>query len=163
MGELKQRKQNRLSGYNYSKSGLYFITICAKEHERIFSEITDGVIKLTDLGEVIESEILNIPEYYKTIDIDCFVIMPNHIHAILVFTNDQILEKTPKLSTVINQLKGSVTKQIGYSPWQRSFYEHIIRDKSDYKRIVDYIKSNPDKWADDCYYTAATPEIPRER
>ena len=96
-----------------------------------------------------------IGEKYETVMLDKYVIMPNHIHMILILksmeSNGRAM-RAPTISAIINQFKGYVTKQIGFSIWQKLFYDHIIRDEAEYKRIWQYIDENPAKWADDCYY-----------
>jgi REP element-mobilizing transposase RayT len=151
MADLKYRKSIRFSDYDYTKHGMYFVTICSKNAERIFSDIKDDSVLLSEIGQIIENAVLNIPGIYKNVKIDCYVIMPNHIHVILTFDADPSAKRI-SLSTVINQFKGFVTKQIGYSPWHKLFYEHIIRDHSDYLRIVDYINDNPKKWREDRFF-----------
>jgi len=80
--------------------------------------------------------------------------MPNHIHIIVAIdTNHGRAMRAPTISTIINQMKGYVTKQIGYSIWQKLYHDHIIRGESDYRRICKYIDENPDRWAEDEYYT----------
>jgi REP element-mobilizing transposase RayT len=149
MAELRVRKRNRLDGYDYSHSGLYFITVCSKKQERIFSEIRESRVHLYDIGAEIEAAILNIPNKYSSVFIHNYVIMPNHIHLILEI--DRAPVNTAHLSMVMNQFKGAVTKQIGYSPWHKSFHDHIIRDHNDFNRIVNYIENNPDNWGKDCF------------
>ena len=73
--------------------------------------------------------------------------MPNHVHLIIELSDSAV-----NLSTIINQAKGFVSKQLGYSPWQRSFHDHIIRGEKDYEMIWNYIESNPSKWDEDKYY-----------
>ena len=105
------------------------------------------------IGEVVEKAIENIPNIYKSISIDKYVIMPNHIHLVLVITNDHgRAMRAPTIATVINQMKGYVSKQIGYSIWQKLFNDHIIRDESEYQRIWQYIDDNPVKWDENCYH-----------
>jgi len=98
--------------------------------------------------------------------------MPNHIHMIIKINNDEQAadsgqiaddsgrtlndsgrtEFAPTVSRIIKQFKGSITKQIGFSLWQKSFHDHIIRDESDYMEIWNYIDKNPEKWTEDCYF-----------
>ena len=186
MKELRQRKPNRLKNYDYSKKGAYFVTICTKNREEILGRII-GVgancvrPQLTDIGSIIENEILKLSKIYDYVLVDCYVIMPNHVHMILVIRNlncviddetesiddetESIDEKhesvdekcgrtqfAPTLSRIIKQWKGSITKQIGFSPWQKSFHDHIIRNENDYNRIVTYIENNPANWEDDCFH-----------
>ena len=95
----------------------------------------------------------NIPQYYGHIFLDKYVIMPNHVHAIIVTEPKNITN----LISVIGQYKMSVTKKIRVlypemQVWQRSFHDHIIRNQKDYERIWNYIENNPEKWEEDCFY-----------
>ena len=82
--------------------------------------------------------------------LDKYVIMPNHVHMILSLNEDSIIP----LSQIVGSFKAGVSREIGFSVWQRSFYDHIIRSEADYKRICEYIENNPAKWALDKYYTS---------
>ena len=80
--------------------------------------------------------------------------MPNHLHLLLRIMSDDSGRPmvAPTISTVVQQMKGVVTKQIGKNIWRRSFHDHIIRNEKDYLKIWEYIDSNPIKWLDDCFY-----------
>ena len=108
--------------------------------------------KLTNVGKITEGAINQIPAHYPMIDINKHVIMPNHIHMILLINNDGRAMRAPTISTVINQMKGYVTKQIGFSIWQKLFHAHIIRNETEYQIILQYIDENPARWALDEYY-----------
>lgn len=91
------------------------------------------------------------------ISVDHYVVMPNHVHLILVITAGHIGTDgrtvcAPTVSRVVRGWKAAVTKQIGVSIWQKSFHDHIIRNETDYLRIWNYIDTNPAKWREDCYY-----------
>ena len=94
----------------------------------------------------------NISKKYANVFIDKYVIMPNHIHLIIGIKNGRAMH-APTVSNIIGQTKSFVTKQCKLSIWQKSFYDHIIRDENDYLRIWEYIDTNPAKWAEDQYYT----------
>ena len=104
-------------------------------------------------------------EVYDSVHVDKYVIMPNHIHLIIVISNDENnqydddrqtqvgrTQFAPTISRIIKQFKGVITKQIGFSIWQRSFHDRIIRTEADYERICRYIDDNPISWKEDCYY-----------
>ena len=98
-----------------------------------------------------------IPEYNPGIKIDKYVIMPNHIHAIVIITGED-RESKRTLNFAVGQFKSAVTKRIrektpGIEVWQRSFYDHVIRNQQGYERIWLYIEDNPRKWTEDEYYT----------
>jgi len=153
------RKNIRLKGYDYSSEGYYFVTFCVKEgHEILWIPTPVGARiarpLLSEVGEVINKAIENIPQVYALVRIDKYVIMPNHIHMIMVIDNDcGRAMRAPTISTVINQLKGYVTKQIGCSIWQKLFHERVIRDEVEYQRIWQYIDQNSAQWAEDEYYS----------
>ena len=146
MQYLPQRKQSRLKEFDYSSNAFYFITICTKERRCILSNIqtqSDGTVlnALTPYGLVAESFLVTIP------GINQYVIMPNHIHMIIHKTDGK------PIASDIRSFKVLVTKSIGKSIWQRSFYDHIIRNEADYLIKWKYIDENPAKWADDDYYS----------
>ena len=168
MEQLKTTRKNmRLKAYDYSQNGAYFITICVKDKHEMLSEVVGAIInrpqnpepyvELSEYGDVVDKAINEIPYYYKNVAVDKYVIMPNHIHMILVvdsFDNDGrlIIAPTSNISTIIQQFKRHVTKQIGFSLWQQSFHDHIIRNEADYQSIWQYIDENPQKWEEDFYY-----------
>jgi REP element-mobilizing transposase RayT len=197
MDTLPVRKPNRLSGYDYSRNGAYFITICVKDRAELLGTIesTDNAAvgancvrprsyirprlrvrpQLSKIGTVVENEIFQLSETYGGVYVDCFVIMPNHVHMIIVIdgggtkgrtnegtgggtnegTDEGMRGRTqfaPTVSRVIKQWKGAVTKRIGFPIWQRSYHDHIIRNERDHARIAEYIENNPRNWRDDCFY-----------
>lgn len=158
--DLPKRKQTRLQGYDYSQNGGYFITICIKDKQKLLwkndgdSPIwKDGTPILSNIGSVIDTAINNISNHYPGVIIDKYIIMPNHIHIILILQGDGLSSMSnPTITTIIRQLKGYVTKQIGFSIWQKLFYDRVIRNETDYRRYWQYIDENPLKWVDDEYY-----------
>ena len=167
MKELPVRKPNRLKGYNYSRKGTYFITICAKDRSELFGYVVGAVVnrpryvELTEIGHCIEREIHIMQNIRKNVTIDQYVIMPNHVHMILSITkysgrlttdDSGRLTTAPTVSEIIRLWKRAVSKQLGFSPWQKSFHDHIIRNDIEYKNISDYIENNPQKWEDECFY-----------
>jgi len=173
--DLPIRKQNRLQNFDYSQNGAYFITICTKNRAKIFWKNTknDGVstiaadptvgatcgrplyyYKLSEYGLIVNSEINKIERIYNgIIKIDKYVVMPNHIHLIILIDGYGRPQVAPTISRVIQQFKGSISKRIGIPVWQRSFHDHIIRDEHDYLSIWQYIDTNPLTWENDCFYT----------
>ena len=101
-----------------------------------------------------EAEIAVLSETYSAVEIVNYVIMPNHIHMILSIGNDDGRTRfTPTVPRIIKRFKCSITKKLGFSIWQKSFHDHIIRDEAEYLRIWQYIDENPVKWDEDCYHT----------
>ncbi|MBQ1263467.1 MAG: transposase [Oscillospiraceae bacterium] len=160
--DLPKRKTTRLRNYDYSQNGAYFITICARNKQCIFSHIVgEGLAppenKLTEYGKVAKQEFINLENRYN-IRIDKYVIMPNHIHAIIIIENlAGGASPSPTISDIICTFKSMVTRKChNINPnqiiWQRSFHDHIIRGERDYLKIWDYIDTNPHKWSEDCFY-----------
>ncbi|MDR0946225.1 MAG: hypothetical protein LBM87_00560 [Ruminococcus sp.] len=151
MYNYPKRKPNRLKNFDYSQNGTYFITICAKNQALIFSDFNDkGFLELSDIGKCIESTIIN--QNKPNINIPLYVIMPNHIHLIIHIKEQTVSSEKYSVHQIVSNIKSYVTKQIEFSPWQKSFYDHIIRSKTVYCKIVEYIKNNPKNWQDDCFY-----------
>lgn len=152
-----------MKDYDYSQNNAYFLTICSKGKQNIFwdeSKLNQAfelaTLPLSNVGLIIEETIRKIPTIYSNVEIDTYVIMPNHIHMILYLTDNYgramrapTVSTIPTVSMIINQFKGVVTKQIGYSIWQKSFFDHIIRNEEEYQLIWNYIDLNPVNWIDD--------------
>lgn len=152
--ELEGRKLIRLKEYDYSNEGMYFITICTKNRECILGKIENGSVKtdpymvLNRNGILIESELNNIHNHFRDINIDEYVIMPNHIHFILnIIKKDSIT-----VPTIVGLFKSGVSRILEYSIWQRNYYEHIIRNEKEYYKIKKYIIENPINWVNDKLY-----------
>ena len=150
---LPQRKNIRLKYYDYSLEGYYFITICTKNRECILSTIKLNNNKnynmaLTPIGEKVDQYINKVRNIYLNISIDEYIVMPNHIHIILIIHK----KEKNSISKIIQQFKGMVTKDLGYSIWQKLFHEHIIRNEKEYLKIKQYIINNPYNWENDKYY-----------
>lgn len=154
--EKHHRRSIRLRGYDYSQEGLYFVTICTQNRECLFGEILGGEMILNECGEIAYNGWLDIPQHYQNVILHQFVIMPNHIHGILeIVANEhemgnvgveyiRPLRRRPNcesgtIGAIIRGFKIGITKQLGYSPWQRNYHEHIIRNPNDYARIDDYM------------------------
>lgn len=165
--ELKKRKSLRLKEYDYASHGAYFVTICTDQRRPIFWSSTNlhvgaDIIRpqthlpLSRYGRIVEQALLAIPTHYPAVTVDNYVIMPNHIHAILRVTTTHDggrLIAAPTLSTVVGQMKRWVSKQIGRPIWQKSFYDHVIRSQRDYWEIWSYIDENPAKWTEDTLFS----------
>ena len=153
--ELQKRKPNRLWEYDYSTNGAYFVTICTQDRRKILSSIVgDGFPVPKPCGMIAEKLIAEIPEKYPTVSVDKFVIMPDHIHILLRFDcNSGTGNPSPTLGNVIGWYKYQVTKQVNLQSnnknervFQRSYYDHVIRNQRDYDEIWQYIENNPRKW-----------------
>ncbi|MBP3285221.1 MAG: transposase [Clostridia bacterium] len=158
------RKVIRKSGYNYSFSGCYFITICSKEKKFIFGDIKERKMYLNEVGKLTKLEILRLNNE-KDVDVVKFVIMPNHVHLLIFLKSDAncfIERKGKKLEDVrvlaearipkiIQQFKSRVSRCVGTSIWHSRYHDHIVRNQREYKMIYNYIENNPMNWDKDCY------------
>ena len=147
--QLPKRKSPRLKSFDYSTTGAYFITICTQNRKNILSTIVgegSPLPKLSHYGEIADLWIQKLPEKYHEISVDCYVIMPNHIHLLLsVMKDDGRGNPSPTVDTAMGWLKYQITKEInklrgtpGEKLLQRSFFDHIIRNQDDYYEIYKY-------------------------
>jgi len=170
--EKHQRRSIRLKEYDYSNEGAYFVTIVSHNRMNIFGSIHHGRMNLNQTGKIVENTWLEIPSHYPYVQTDAYVIVPNHIHGILIFESvgathevsriqrqgsplhamPQPIKRQP-LDVIVGSFKSAATKHIhrvGYltqkTIWQRNYYEHIVRDDEDYQRIVEYFEMNPSNW-----------------
>ena len=158
--ELPKRKPNRLPDFDYSTPGAYFITICTENRKCILWDTVGASIArpcnvpLSAYGKIVKEAICDIPLHYPAVSVDNYTIMPNHIHLLLQINTDAGGRPmvAPTISTIVQQTKGVVTKQIGKPIWQKLFHDHVIRGEKDYLKIWDYIANNPAKWKEDCFY-----------
>lgn len=155
-----KRKPNRLTNYDYSTAGAYFITICTRDRKCLLWQTVGAsiarpdAVQLSQYGQIVDQAIRQIPEHYPAIRLDKYTVMPNHVHLLLRIDTDSDGRAmlAPTISRVIQQMKGIVTKQIGASIWQKLFHDHVIRGERDYLKIWEYIDQNPVRWKEDCFY-----------
>lgn len=160
MADNHRRKPNRLKAYDYRSPGAYFITICTRNRNNLFwknvgaSIARPQAVELSETGAVVNAAIQGIPIHYPAVSVDHYVIMPNHVHLLLQICTDNNGQRipAPTISTIVQQMKGYVSKQIGHSIWQKLFHDHVIRDEEDYLQIWEYIEHNPIQWQNDCFY-----------
>jgi REP element-mobilizing transposase RayT len=160
MNDHLTRRKIRLENYDYSLDGMYFVTICVKDRHEMLGEICVGVgsthpyVELTGYGKTVEKSIKELPVKYPHVSVNKYTIMPNHIHCIILMEGKA--SPAPTLGQIIGYLKYQTTKEIGISGfWQRSYHDHIVRNKGEYEKIWQYIDTNPTKWFEDRYYTHA--------
>ncbi len=165
--EKHYRRSIRLKEYDYAHAGAYFVTICAYNGESLFSKIIDGKMRLNEWGHVVEDCWNEVPRHFKNIELDAFVVMPNHMHGIIIITDsvgarhasplqipqNQRRPKPKSLGAILGSFKSAVAKRInkiratpGTPVWQRNYYEHIIRSDESVNRIREYILANPLTW-----------------
>jgi REP-associated tyrosine transposase len=179
--EKHHRRSIRLADYDYNQFGAYFITVCTKNRECLFGEIVDGEMRLNEFGRAVEDEWLRTPSVRPEIDIDAFVIMPNHVHGVVCFVDEKgTARRAPTkerfghplkgtLPTIVRAFKSAAAVRInkirrapGEPVWQRNYYEHVIRDENELNRIREYIRDNPAAWQTDQENPAATKTEDRE-
>jgi len=170
----KRRKPNRLKNFDYSSSGYYFVTICTKDRQEYFENIINNKMILNKYGEIVKRCWLEIPKHFNNVELDEFIVMPNHIHGIIVIrnTNQYVINppvgnrhacslqnviyrrQNELLPNIVNLFKSSASKFIHQSGlnsfrWQKSFYDHIIRNEYSLFKIRQYIRDNPKNWGED--------------
>jgi len=151
MKDFPKRKSTRLKEFDYSQFGYYFVTICIKERKDFFSKIKNSSIILSKYGNIISEILINMQSYYN-VEIDYYVIMPDHIHLIIILDKDES-KKNYSLSDVIGKFKSFSSKKIRKVleveekfEWQKSFYDRIIRNEKELYQIRKYIQENPLRW-----------------
>ena len=179
--DIHHRRSIRLTGHDYSQSGLYFITLCSINKICMFGNVVDGKMQLNDIGQLVEQEWLNtINIRHNDVRLHNYIVMPNHFHAIIeirrgeshspkshssqpdsphshspqtinggnINENDlpqRMKSPSQTVGAIVRGFKGAVSRQLGYSIWQRNYYEHIIRTDASYRHISNYIENNPTK------------------
>jgi putative transposase len=171
------RRSIRLRGYDYSQAGGYFVTLCTHNKECLFGAVVGDVMQLNDAGRLVQDVWDSLPKHYSFVELDYFVVMPNHIHGIVVLNdvgarfiapnsglgkenqgwiNQSAMNCAPKLGEIIRAFKARCTHGINQlravqcvSIWQRNYYEHVIRNEASLQEIREYISNNPAQWAMD--------------
>ena len=172
--EIHHRRSIRLQEWDYSSPGAYFVTICTYHRECLFGEVADSEMRLSELGQIVNDEWSRTPEVRPYVDLDLFVVMPNHVH-VLFWIVDHLTDASDRrgvslyaptdelprsfrspsksVGAIVRGYKGAATKQINTlrstsdaRVWQRSFHDHIVRTESDLNRIRRYVAENPRKW-----------------
>ena len=159
---LPKRKHPRLDHYDYSTAGAYFITICTQGRRCLLARIVGrglapAEIQYTAYGQIAQEQLLLLEQRYPSLKIDQYVIMPNHIHAILLLEETAGVTVRPTIMDIVCAYKSLVTRQCKkVQPidklFQASFYEHVIRGREDYNEIAEYIVNNPKQWELDALY-----------
>jgi putative transposase len=160
-----KRHSIRLKDYDYSNPGEYFVTLCTYERECILGKIVDGEMQLSEMGHIARQSWEKIPIHFPNIELDEFIIMPNHLHGIIIINDygsrdvqlnvpTRISPKRGTLSVIIRTFKAAVTTECRRNNyfefrWQPRFYEHIVRDDKDLRNVREYIINNPLKWSFD--------------
>ena len=165
--DFSQKKLQRLKNYDYTQNGVYFVTICTQNWLHLFGKFENKILTLNDAGKMVFEKLIETPKFYPDIAVDKFVLMPNHLHAILMIHHNGTAQgpfPTMTLSDYIHRFKTLTTKLYidgvkneSYLPfdkkvWQKSYHDHIIRNETEYQKIWEYIHTNPLKWELDKYY-----------
>jgi len=175
-----QRKLQRLGDYDYSQNGIYFITICTQNRMCLFGATTKEGITLNSAGKMVSEIFGKVSIIYSDIKVDHFVVMPNHLHGLLSIQHDLLAknEGNEKVGTTRRSSPTSISEYVQrfktlttkyyidgvrnglYPPfnkklWEKSFYDHIIRDETDFLNHWQYIDQNPLKWLEDKYFKSA--------
>ena len=160
---LPKRKHPRLDHYDYSTPGVYYITICTQNRRCLLSRILEGglapaEIQYLPFGRIAKEQLFSLEERYPNLKVDQFVIMPNHIHAILILGEPAGASPRPTISDIVCAYKSLTTRackkvQPINKLFQTSFYEHVIRGQKDYDEIAEYIRNNPKQWELDSLFS----------
>jgi len=169
----RNRRSIRLQGYDYSQAGAYFVTICTHNKACVFGDVVDGEMRLNEYGAIVKDEWLRTDTLRENVVIDEYIIMPNHIHGIVIIMGDgrgtlQRASTGPirathrvaptarglisnSIGAIIGQFKSIVTKDVRkmgfrYFKWQRNYYEHVIRNEDKLNRTREYVLNNPLQW-----------------
>ena len=176
----KYRNQSaRCPKWDYRSKGAYFITICTQNRKHYFGEINSGKMILSEAGLIVNRNWLQIPIHFNHVELDSFIVMPNHFHAIIIIKNNivskgrenvtinkttaenefysDISPKPGSVSTIVRSFKSSCSKEINLKRpelnfiWQPRFYDIIIRNRLAHKSIRNYIVNNPKNWKEDLF------------
>jgi len=154
-------ESTRLKGWNYASAGYYFVTICTHQRQCVLGQVVDGNVILSPIGEIVAEEWEKTAVIRANVESDEWIIMPNHLHGIIVITHEIVGQKGDNpnwkpnsLGSIIGQIKSKCTKRIrqaGYDDfrWQSRFYDRIIRDEIALQKARRYIMNNPAKWEHD--------------
>lgn len=174
------RRSIRLKGYDYSQAGAYFITICEVNRESIFGDVVNGEMHPNQFGEIVLKWWNELPKYYPPVELDEFVVMPNHMHGIIVITDvgaglsrpttgrqDATPTEKRTLGQLVGYFKFQITKEINQvrnagttKVLQGDYYEHIIRNEREWNAIAEYIRNNPANWGADADNPTNFPKRP---
>jgi REP element-mobilizing transposase RayT len=170
---MHRRRSIRLPGYDYAQPGAYFVTICIHGRECVLGEVVDDRVTLSPFGEVVDECWRDLPSHFPGFLLDWFVVMPNHVHGIIVLVGatpasplrvdphaSPLPAATPahgprpgSVGAIVGSFKSATTRRVnrirgtpGASFWQRGYYEHVIRDEGDLEKIRTYVAQNPLSW-----------------
>jgi REP element-mobilizing transposase RayT len=161
-----RRRSIRLKRHDYCEPGAYYVTICVLGRERILSRVRAGQVDVLEAGAIVEQVWQSLPAHFDHVTLDAFVVMPDHVHGIVVLSDSFKSPKKPatqrangtqpgSLAAIVQNFKSVSARRInqargtsGRRVWQEDYYEHIVRDADDMDRIRRYIAANPSRWHD---------------
>ena len=144
---MRRRNSLRLPEYDYHSAGAYFVTVCSRNRACLFGEIVEGRMRLNRTGQIVETCWRRIPSHLPSVTLDAFIVMPNHVHGI-VLLNDRATQVSP-VRLVVGAFKACASRNAGVPPWQRGYFDRIIRDEPELALARRYVADNPLKWAID--------------
>ena len=167
--DIHTRRSVRLKGYDYSQPGAYYVTVVTRDRKSWFGDVTGGEMRLNATGQLVVDAWNWIAKRYPYVKLDGYILMPNHLHGIIMITElDACPVKTSArshkpLGRLIGAFKTISTKRVnilhsttGRVLWQRSFYDHVIRNERERDRVLEYIVHNPKSWDSDIENPDAT-------
>jgi putative transposase len=147
------RKRLRLRGFDYSSDGYYLITVCTHDRQCTLGRIDGELVVRSAVGAIVARQIEFLPERLPGVGVDVFVVMPNHVHVIIVLRDTRARQASP-LRTTVAAFKSGSTREInllrgtpGATVWQRGYRDHIVREEADLQRVREYVETNPTRWA----------------
>ncbi|MCF7958922.1 MAG: transposase [Phycisphaerae bacterium] len=168
--EIHHRRSIRLEGRDYSRAGVYFVTICTQGHLSLFGKIENGEMNINQAGVMVQRQWNDLLVRFDTIKLHEFIVMPNHFHGIIEIvgvplvgtqksmrgphTVGDVVGAFKSLSTneYILGVKNNNWPRFNKYLWQQNYFEHIIRNEKSYLKISEYIRTNPSRWSEDKYY-----------
>ena len=172
---IHHRRSIRLPGYDYAQVGFYFVTVCSQGQQPLFGQVVEAHVELNEFGHVVSDSWGWLAENYPFVELDEWVVMPNHLHGIMVITNgcrggsrtapttaSNLGTIRKPLGRLIGAFKTVSTKKInqmrgapGTAIWQRNYYEHVVRGDESLQDIREYIVNNPANWEFDELYNGS--------
>ena len=165
MQARSSRKSPRLEGYDYTQDGAYFLTSCTQNRVHQFGHVMDQTMYRNEAGYIVETWWHRLPAKFADLELDLFVVMPNHIHGIVILNAWAGTQTRPyTIASVMAWFKSMTTnhyirgvRQRGWKPfvgklWQRSFHDRIIRHERELNALREYVLTNPARWEADTFY-----------
>jgi REP element-mobilizing transposase RayT len=158
------RKRLRLRGFDYGSDGLYLVTVCTHGRRCLLGSVHGETMIVNTLGELVERQLIDLPIRMDAVAVDSYVVMPNHVHAIVGLSSRARQASPLRLGHVVAAFKSGSAREINrararpYVPvWQRGYHDHVIRNDSDLERVREYIGTNPIRWALDAENPSRVP------